>query len=146
MVSDVQRASLQFMRLFWTQVVHAPFGVSNSLSRGSVGVGSKKLMPSAGGTVNAAGGGRGLWFGCGRRGGHASRIMTSVLPGLVRVHGAAFTGGGAGIVVAAAVVVKLTVFSVLKQSDAVMFLARQAEKDDALAKQSDRATVGAHVN
>lgn len=67
--------------------------------------------------------------------------MTSVLPGLVRVHGAALAGG-AGIVVA---VVRLAVFGVPKQFDAVMFLARQAEKADALARQSAAGTVGAHV-
>lgn len=130
------------MRLFCTHVVQVPVGVSISLIRGSVGVGSMKLTSPATGAVNATGGGRGLWCGCGRRGGQASSIMTSVLPGLVRVHGAALTGG-AGIVVA--VVERLAVFGVPKQFDAVMFLARQAEKADALARQSAAATVGAHV-
>lgn len=39
------------MMLFWTQVVHAPDGVSISLILASVGVGRRKLMSSAIGAV-----------------------------------------------------------------------------------------------
>lgn len=143
MVSDVQRASLQVMRLFCTHVVHAPAGVAISLIGGpvAVGVARRKLKSPALGPVNL-GGGSGLCSGCESRGGQASRIITSVLPGLVRVHGAALAGG-AGIVVAVEI---LAVFGVPKQFEAVRFLARQAEKADALATQSAAATIGAHVN
>jgi hypothetical protein len=68
-------------------------------------------------------------------------MMTSVLSGLVSVHGAAFAGG-AGIVVAT---VTLALCAASKQFVAVVLWARQAEKADALAKQSAAATVGAHV-
>lgn len=71
-------------------------------------------------------------------------MMTSVLPGWVRVHGAAFVGSTTG----GAAVVRLAVarFGDAKHNDAVMFFDIQAENKDALAAQSAAFTGGGQVN